>query len=346
MIYKIINFRLIFFCVLLPFCVFSQNNKYENIDIKALAIKYLNAIEAISAEINSFAKTDEEKTRAMFVWITNNIAYDTKAFFSGNYPEPDVKITLKNKKAVCEGYCLLFKTFCDLNKIPCITMNGYSKGVGYSPGKSFSNTDHTWNIVKIGEEWKLIESTWGAGYVTSTGFEKQFFDQYFFASPEKFILNHLPADPMWQLLSCEVPLYMFEKDTNSLKNFLENKKCVASQNPKIADYYALDSINRFRVFNENAYAYNPKNEDGLVQLSFIYTKFAYDNIQILNRLDKNSDKSKTTKLATDAKQFLLKAQEYIKKVKSKESYFQQSVSMQNQVIPQNMEYLDWFLNKK
>lgn len=331
---------------LIIFCLNGQNQKYNEIDSKALSIKYLYSLESISVAINAIANSDEEKVRSMYIWLTNNIAYDTESFFSGNYPEPKTEISLKNKKAVCEGYCMLFKKFCDLNNIPCITMNGYSKGVSYRKGKVFSNTDHTWNIVRINNEWKFIEATWGAGYVTNQGFIKSFSDRYFFVSPSVFILNHLPADPMWQLLSCEVAIHVFENDSTEIKKYLSENSCTNMvETQKINAYIALDSINRFRVFNENAYQFNPKNEDGLVQLSFIYSKMAYDNILILNKLINNSDKTKTYKLASEAKLYLTQSSNYIKKVKSKEKYFKSAVEMQNQIIPHNMNYLEWFLSK-
>lgn len=53
--------------------------------------------------------------------------------------------------------------------VQCMTVPGYSKGLGYQPGQSFSGEfDHAWNAVFLEGRWHLVDSTWGSGLVDSS----------------------------------------------------------------------------------------------------------------------------------------------------------------------------------
>lgn len=150
--------------------------------------------------------TDIEKSRAIYRWITDNVAYDTQSFFSNGFRNADMsaKNVLQDRKSVCDGYSRLFTSLAELAGLEAVKISGYAKGFGFSPGQKFEEgANHAWNAVKIKGEWKLLDSTWGAGYVDggSKSFKKKFTDFYFLTSPDEFIYDHLPDEEEWQLLN-------------------------------------------------------------------------------------------------------------------------------------------------
>ncbi len=79
-------------------------------------------------------------------------------------------------------------------------------------------------MVRIGSEWKLVDVTWGAGYLNENNtYIHNFTDIYFFLSPEKFALNHYPEDSKWLLTPlspdefANLPLYYRDYLASDLK---------------------------------------------------------------------------------------------------------------------------------
>ena len=172
--------------------------------------------------INRDFKTDEEKARAAYTWIALNIEYDVATYYSKNksntytYSYRNLKEkkakekkfrlklakkTIKNKKAVCHGYATLYKQVCELIGIQCELISGYAKTTDKDIGKIPRGNNHAWNAVKINNEWKLIDVTWGSGYGNhGKKFIPDFSDAYFFTPPGRFFLKHFPEDPSWLLI--------------------------------------------------------------------------------------------------------------------------------------------------
>ena len=143
--------------------------------------------------------TEEEKAYTLFYWLSQNIKYDAKGYFSGvYYVEPEE--TYSNGYTVCSGYSRFFRyigTYIGLNVI-CII--GYAKGYGYDPNENINGTNHEWNIIKFNNVFYQIDSTWGAGIVKGREFVKEFSEFYFCPEPEKLISTHLPEESKWQLI--------------------------------------------------------------------------------------------------------------------------------------------------
>lgn len=190
--------------------------------------------EDLAALIQRDFSLPEEKARAIFTWIALNVEYDIKALKSGpktnsftysSLEEKDLKLqklrqdlavqTLRKRKAVCQGYSTLYKYMCDLLSIDCEIITGTCRTRKEDIGKLPLISNHVWNVVKINNEWKLIDVTWGAGYVNENAshFFPEFNDIYFFSNPEIFFLKHFPEDRSWLLTDhskedfADLPLY-------------------------------------------------------------------------------------------------------------------------------------------
>ena len=158
------------------------------------------------------AKTEREKIEIIYYWMALNITYDIKGYISGNLPNSDGLNVLKTKRAVCEGYAQLFKILCDNAKIESVVISGFAKGHGYT-GERQLEANHAWNAVKLGNEWKLVDVTWGSGYVDLENdtlvFKRNLNLGYIFSKPEGFVIEHFPQDAKWQLLDKPISIDEF-----------------------------------------------------------------------------------------------------------------------------------------
>lgn len=205
---------------------------------------------------------DSLKMAAIYDWITSNIQYN-RAFrrrIEGDTTltqEPDYVVV--SKKAVCIGYSKLVKEMCGNAGIQAVIVDGFVKNEGHF----VENEEHAWNAVKINNNWYLLDATWGA----DNGF---FSKKYFLADPSVFQENHLPHDPLWQLVTQPLDFDCFINNKNC---FNENK---ASFNFKdsITVWENLDSMSR--AFNEavRILNYNEKDVHAMRQLAEYYSNSA------------------------------------------------------------------------
>jgi transglutaminase/protease-like cytokinesis protein 3 len=191
--------------------------KYKNVDKVVLSMKKRNKKAPILAkEITAPFTTEEEKVRALFIWETNNIAYDCAAYHDKHPPTGNFSyktqeelvakldkyytsvaaLTLRNKKAVCEGYAVLFWELCKANGINCQLVDGRAsenkdKIKKLRTRKSFS-TNHMWNKVQVNGVWYYIDVTWASGYCDKPvrKFYKKFNSFYFLTPVDNLYPTH------------------------------------------------------------------------------------------------------------------------------------------------------------
>lgn len=181
-----------------------DKSAFQTIDQYALGTpeSAAKSIDSLAAYLVQPAKNDFEKTRAIYRWITQNVAYDFSAYLTGNYGSTRATDVLVSRSSICQGYSALFEALARSAGLQVVTISGWAKGYSYTAGDQIVGaTNHAWNAVKINGEWYLIDSTWGAGSIIQQRFVREFDESYFFTPPEQFIYNHLPEDSKWQLLS-------------------------------------------------------------------------------------------------------------------------------------------------
>lgn len=172
------------------------------------------------APLTEHLRTDHEKARVLFRWITDNIEYN----YGHRTADPDKAV--KNKKAVCIGYAMLFKEMCTSAGIECEVITGYSKTRTTDINRKLKKTDHAWNAIKLNDEWYLLDVTWATSYYDTRNhkFIKEFDELFYLTPPEIFAKNHLPKDKKWQLLNkpvskrifTETPVYYSPALTNEI----------------------------------------------------------------------------------------------------------------------------------
>jgi transglutaminase/protease-like cytokinesis protein 3 len=207
----------------LPLRFYSQvgQSDFYAIDNKVGSISVAKA-DTLAKQLASLGKTDREKVRAIFRWITQHIDYNVMPFGQRKniprqfYKEPEdssVALPPLNERisakvlntgvAFCEGYSRLFKTLCDHAGIKAEVIYGYART---NNNRRFA-VNHTWNSVYIDSSWYLIDVTWASGLVTyGNEYIRQYNDFYFLTPPGEFIRDHYPEDPQWTLLK-DPPVY-------------------------------------------------------------------------------------------------------------------------------------------
>lgn len=199
----------------------SAQTPFEKADSIAAAFDepYENA-EELALKLTATLSSDKEKARVFFMWIAHNVRYDCDKYHHPVRPqfraptqeklreemdkwkESQIEKTVKSKKGVCADYSQLFKALCDAVGLEAVVVTGDARDPNY-PYRTAFNNPHAWNAVKIENEWRLLDATWGAGYTDPevSKFYRRVAPGYFFSPPDLFSLNHFPDDPKWQLLA-------------------------------------------------------------------------------------------------------------------------------------------------
>ena len=146
----------------------------------------------------------------IFYWVTHNISYDTKSFFSGRSPDCTPEGVFKNGCGVCSGYARFFKYLNDKFNIKTECISCYSKGYGYKIGEA-PKSNHEYNAVNIEGNWYPIDPCWSAGHLNGTQFTFEFEEFYFLCPPEYIIIDHYPDDKEWQLLPKKISVLQYQK---------------------------------------------------------------------------------------------------------------------------------------
>ncbi|KAJ3977621.1 hypothetical protein EV361DRAFT_878035 [Lentinula raphanica] len=166
------------------------------------------SLDQLSYDLTSPWETETEKFRAIFTWLHHNIAYDADAFFCGNVQASTPEATLESGLAVCDGYAGLFTSLAERSGLQAMKVTGHGKGFGYIPTEAGGlvpqyQGNHAWNCALMDGEWRLVDSCWGAGAVSSSGFSKLFKPTWFTFTNAEFGKRHYPEDPAYQLISDE-----------------------------------------------------------------------------------------------------------------------------------------------
>src|SRR5688572_4944324 len=224
-------------------------NEFAAIDKKALQLpdSLTQTTGDIAAYITSNFGSDNDKSRAIFIWVTSNIQYDFENMFAINfYEKKEDKISkpLMTRKGICENYAALFTDICTKSGIQSYVVEGYTKQNGFT-----GYIPHAWCATLIDTTWYLFDPTWGSGYISNAKFYKKINNNYFKVNPATLIKSHMPFDYLWQFLYYPITNQEFyEGKTQQNKNkeyfnFIDSLKIYESQNKSeqmIASAYRVE----------------------------------------------------------------------------------------------------------
>ncbi|PIA82298.1 hypothetical protein BFR04_11095 [Gaetbulibacter sp. 4G1] len=284
--------RILFLLIFFSFSLFSQN--YNHIDYKVKNYSNILDIESLSEKIRNDFKTDEEKVRALFVWIVENIKYQASGskwattrleFYFSDYQKKrdkrkkEVRIfekAIKNKRTNCYGYSLIFNETCNLLNIESEIILGFSRGNLSNIGQEIDMKNHSWNAVKLSNQWKLIDITWANGYLEVEKTDNN--DYYYFKSPKEFLNQHLPGNSKWQLVSNKISKKDFISRPILYPKYYSSKFKLIKETKGI---FKMSKENKYVKINFNEVPVDPK-------LSYSFLK---DHFLTPIKLKKNKDGS-------------------------------------------------------
>ena len=190
---------------------------YSKVDayVSGLTKRY-KSIPKLAKDLTAPFDNDEEKVRAIFMWMNSNIVYDyielaknkkskgRNMNYSRNTPKEVLaerweKIyykyatdVLTKRRGICEGYSTLFYELCKNANIKSEMVNGFAdmnvdKVDKYKKKKTFP-TNHAWNRVFINDEWLYIDVTWAScGTFDGKRTESNAYRPYYFLKSEKHL---------------------------------------------------------------------------------------------------------------------------------------------------------------
>lgn len=218
----------LFICLLfLNGMAWAQRSDFKQVDFKkadsvAKAHKgaSLKNLPILAYKLTKPLKSEVEKFRAIYTWVSTNITLDYWAFaknknkrrkfqkdsvalaqWKRSFRTKAYKKLLRSKTTVCTGYAYLVKELATMADINCKIVHGY----GRTPSSNVDILDmpnHSWNVVKLNKRWYLCDATWSSGEfdVQQNTFLPDYNDGYFLADPALFVKNHYPIDTRWILM--------------------------------------------------------------------------------------------------------------------------------------------------
>ena len=141
------------------------------------------SIDALVAFGKKNTRNDAETVRFFFVWLAQNIHYDSLELASKqrrtSKQEPDS--VFSSRKGICGGYADLLSLLCQKSNIPARTVTGYSKS---ADGASDTDGFHAWNVLKTDNQWALFDVTWASNHFEKTHILDDDFNQFFKQTPK------------------------------------------------------------------------------------------------------------------------------------------------------------------
>jgi transglutaminase/protease-like cytokinesis protein 3 len=209
-----------FFFVILLISFSGIGQQKINVDsiVSSWNLRNETDIDFLADTLTSSFDDDSLKMRAIYFWITDNIAYDIKklrAVVGGSrYPKKkemdederlysEIWYTVKKKKGICGDYANLFAYMCKEAHIPCVVIGGNASNSNVLLQLRAPDTKHAWNAVQIHHKWYLLDATWASGYVLfrkKPRFEKARNEFYYLTPPQELIKTHRPYDEKWTMI--------------------------------------------------------------------------------------------------------------------------------------------------
>lgn len=184
----------------------AQNTAYNAVDDFVLKLGSLDSMNVAQITEALTLKLDdkEQKARAIFYWIANNIALDPKAIKINDERKSLPEDVVKIRKATSLGFAKLFQEMSSLANIRCLVVDGYVKNSIEELNDPADEINHSWNVLQLGpspDRWYFVDAARAAGTLDKkmSVFLKDFTSSLFFANKSLFNLDHYPDNQAWQL---------------------------------------------------------------------------------------------------------------------------------------------------
>ena len=168
------------------YCVFTPGYTYTDSEIDEIQTAMDQSFQEVRALIPEDAG-DYEKVRIVYTYVIDHTQYQT------GEDDQSIAGVFWKKSAVCAGYAGAVQYLLDRMDIPCIYVDGSTKG---------STEGHAWDIVKIGQEYYYVDATNGDqpdflnGDAAQLEEHKTIIYDYLCPFPEEYEKTYTPSEEL------------------------------------------------------------------------------------------------------------------------------------------------------
>lgn len=168
------------------YCVFTPGYTYTDSEIDEIQTAMEQSFQEVRALIPEDAG-DYEKVRIVYTYVIDHTQYQT------GEDDQSIAGVFWKKSAVCAGYAGAVQYLLERLDIPCIYVDGSTKG---------STEGHAWDIVKIGQEYYYVDATNGDqpdflnGNAAQLEEHKTIIYDYLCPFPEEYEKNYTPSEEL------------------------------------------------------------------------------------------------------------------------------------------------------
>ncbi|KAJ2455223.1 hypothetical protein EV183_000958 [Coemansia sp. RSA 2336] len=152
-----------------------------------------------------------ERVRAVFIWIANNVQYDTSTAATTEEFEQQEEpaMVLQRRRSRGPGFAYLFDAMMDALGIEAHTVRGYLRQpLDTCRGAVLPAANHVWNAVCLDGEYRIVDTACAARSHPLNA-ESSTDTWFFMAPPREAIFTHFPLDAQQQFVDPVVPLPAF-----------------------------------------------------------------------------------------------------------------------------------------
>lgn len=168
------------------YCVFTPGYTYTDSEIDEIQTAMEQSFQEVRALIPEDAG-DYEKVRIVYTYVIDHTQYQT------GEDDQSIAGVFWKKSAVCAGYAGAVQYLLERLDIPCIYVDGSTKG---------STEGHAWDIVKIGQEYYYVDATNGDqpdflnGDAAQLEEHKTIIYDYLCPFPEEYERTYTPSEEL------------------------------------------------------------------------------------------------------------------------------------------------------
>lgn len=168
------------------YCVFTPGYTYTDGEIDEIQTAMEQSFQEVRALIPEDAG-DYEKVRIVYTYVIDHTKYQT------GEDDQSIAGVFWKKSAVCAGYAGAVQYLLERLDIPCIYVDGSTKG---------STEGHAWDIVKIGQEYYYVDATNGDqpdflnGNAAQLEEHKTIIYDYLCPFPEEYEKTYTPSEEL------------------------------------------------------------------------------------------------------------------------------------------------------
>ena len=168
------------------YCVFTPGYTYTDSEIDEIQTAMEQSFQEVRALIPEDAG-DYEKVRIVSTYVIDHTQYQT------GEDDQSIAGVFWKKSAVCAGYAGAVQYLLERLDIPCIYVDGSTKG---------STEGHAWDIVKIGQEYYYVDATNGDqpdflnGDAAQLEEHKTIIYDYLCPFPEEYEKTYTPSEEL------------------------------------------------------------------------------------------------------------------------------------------------------